>query len=394
MSTIILKPKKEKSIRRRHPWIFSGAIAKRKGNPQLGATVDVLDHSGNHLGKGAYSPDSQIAVRMWHFGSTSIDKDWFRSQLEHAIQLREHLRTRSDCNAYRIIHGESDGFPGLIVDRYDEWIVCQFLSAGVEIHKHMIVSLLQEAFEPKGIYERSDASIREKEGLYPITGVLAGEEPPERVEIQEGLCRFWVDIRNGHKTGFYLDQRINRSEVTRWSQDRRVLNCFSYTGGFGIAAAQGGAAHTTHIDTSAHALALAQAHIELNELSPEKNALVEGDVFQVLRQYRKEKRTFDLIVMDPPKFIDSKRNLDRGCRGYKDINMLAFQLLEPGGLLFTYSCSGLMPTPLFQKVVADAALDAHKGARILRRLGQAMDHPIRTSFPEGEYLKGLLCQVD
>lgn len=395
MATVHLKPKKETSLQRRHPWVFSGAIAKRKGNPAAGGTVNVVDHKGNPLGVGSYSPSSQIAVRMWDFDAqASIDAQWFGEVIDRAIARRAPLLERGDITGYRLIHGESDGCPGLLVDRYDNWLVCAFLATGVEAHKDIILQQLHMRFPDCQMYERSDASVRKKEGLEPHQGPLTDQEPPDLISIQEGACRFQIDIVNGHKTGFYLDQRDNREAVMRWSKDKDVLNCFSYTGGFGIAAGHGGASHVTHIDASEAAIEAVARHIEHNELDPARHTCLQGDVFKCLREYRKQKRSFDLIVMDPPKFVESKRHITRGCRGYKDINMLAFQLLRPGGKLFTFSCSGLVSPSLFQKVIADAALDANRHAVIIGQMSQPLDHPIALPFPEGHYLKGLICQVD
>lgn len=398
--SIVLKPKKNSPHQRWHPWIFTGAIAEVTGDPALGETVAICDHKGRQRGWGAYSPSSQIAVRVWSFDTAeTVDTTLWRRLLEAAKALRAPLRDDPKQTAYRIVNAESDGFPGLIVDRYDDWLVCQFLAAGVERHKAEITALLADIWKPKGIYERSDAKVRKKEGLLPHTGVLHGEAPPETIEIIEGACRFLVDVYNGHKTGFYLDQRDNRAAVAAAARRKgaglEVLNCFSYTGGFGLAAAVAGASVVTHIDASGPALALAAQSLERNaahhNLSAHQSHFVEADVFQQLRDYREEGRQFDLIVMDPPKFIESKHNLERGCRGYKDVNMLAFQLLRPGGELFTFSCSGLMPPDLFQKVIADAALDAKVRGSIIGRLGQPLDHPTALPFPEGTYLKGLHC---
>lgn len=394
MAQIFLKPGKDKSIKRRHPWIFTGAIRNIKGDPGQGETLDIHDSKGRFLGKAAYSPRSQIAARMWHFGDEqqAIDEAWFRETIQRALALRAPLHKRSDLDAYRLIHGESDGLPGLIVDKYKDWLVCQVLAAGTEANKELLAKLLLEETGCKGIYERSDAQVRGKEGLEQVVGVLAGDTPPEQLVIQEGPVSYQVDVYEGHKTGFYLDQRDSRAAVRDWSEGKEVLNCFSYTGGFGIAAGAGGAAHVTHVDTSGAALATAAQNLTHNQLETTQHTFLEADVFKLLRQFRKEERSFDLIVMDPPKFIEAKRHLEKGCRGYKDINLLAFQLLRPGGQLFTFSCSGLMAPDLFQKVVADAALDAGCQASILTRLQQPPDHPIALPFPESAYLKGLLCQ--
>jgi 23S rRNA (cytosine1962-C5)-methyltransferase len=301
---------------------------------------------------------------------------------------------RFDSNAVRLVASESDGLPGLIIDRYADYLVCQFLSAGSEHWKNTIIELLQELFPGLSIYERSDVSVREKEGLPLRCGVLAGIEPPESVEITENGMRLLVDIKTGHKTGYYLDQRDSRMAVRQWAEGRDVLNCFSYTGGFGVAALLGGATHVVQMDSSGPALEIAKQNAALNGLDPAASETIEGDVFKELRRFRDSRREFDLIILDPPKFVESRSQLDKGARGYKDINLLAFKLLRPGGLLFTFSCSGHMEMPLFQKIVADSALDAGRNGQILAVLNQSPDHPIALNFPEGAYLKGLLCRAE
>lgn len=394
MASIILKARREKSLRRRHPWIFSGAIANVEGLPQPGQTVDILTLDGTAYGRGAYSPRSQIAVRVWTFDpSEEVSPAFFRARLERAIRSRHTLVGTHNLVAYRLVHAEADGLPGLIVDRYGEVLVCQFLTAGAEYWKRTIVAQLEQLIPNAGIYERSDVDVRQKEGLAPCTGVLSGRPPPELVEIQEGPCRFAVDIKRGHKTGFYLDQRDNRAHVVEYAGGAEVLNCFAYTGGFGIAALKAAATKVTNVESSSAALVLAQRNVELNSLDMAKVENVEGDTSMVLRQYRDSRRQFDVIILDPPKFAKSRSQLERASRGYKDINLLAFKLLRPGGILFTFSCSGLMDPYLFQKIVADAALDAGRDAQILRRLTQAPDHLSALNFPEGSYLKGLVCRV-
>lgn len=395
MPTLILKAGREKSLLRRHPWVFSGAIAQIEGAPAPGETVEVVAADGAWLGRGAYSPHSQIAVRVWTFDEAeAITPEFFRARLARAMAVRAALLTEAGTTAYRLVNAESDFLPGLIVDRYGDWLVCQLLSAGAERWRDDLVAALSDLVPCAGIYERSDVDVRAKEGLPLRTGGLAGLAPPERVEIAEHGARFWVDVLHGHKTGFYLDQRDNRAPVRAAASGREVLNCFAYTGAFGVSALLGGAAHVTQVESSGAALELAQHHIALNGLEAGRAAHVEGDVFQVLRQYRDSRRQFDLIVLDPPKFAESKHQVERAARGYKDINLLAFKLLRPGGLLFTFSCSGSVPPDLFQKIVADAALDAGRAAQMVRRLTQSADHPVALSFPEGEYLKGLVCRVE
>lgn len=391
MASIILKPGREKSLFRRHPWIFSGAIKTQEGSSQPGETADILSSDRRWLGRGAYSPQSQIRVRIWSFEpDEEISSDFFRKKLERTIALRKNLK--KELTAYRLVNAESDGLPGLIADRYGEFIVCQFLSVGAEAWKKEIVAHLAELLSPTGIYERSDAEVRKKEGLSLCSGLLWGKEPPEMVEIQEGHIRFLVDLRAGHKTGFYLDQRDNRRIVSEFAKGAQVLNCFAYTGGFGIFASAAGAEEVIHIDASSSALDIARKNAELNSLDMSRMQFSEQDVFQSLRRFRDSGKSVDLIILDPPKFAESHSQLDRACRGYKDINLLAFKLLKPGGILMTFSCSGLMMPELFQKIVADAALDAGCEAHIIRRLSQAEDHPVSLNFPEGHYLKGLVCR--
>jgi 23S rRNA (cytosine1962-C5)-methyltransferase len=309
------------------------------------------------------------------------------------LSSRVPLLERYNTDACRLVNSESDDIPGLIVDRYGDFLVCQFLAAGTEFWKQTIVKQLAELIPNKGIYERSDVAVREKEGLPELIGVLSGQEPPEFVEIREGQYRFMVDIRHGHKTGFYLDQRDNRAFVAEYAGSSEVLNCFSYTGGFTVAALMGGAANVTNIESSADALQLGLRNVKLNGLDIAKVKNMEGDVFTIMRQYRDSDRRFDAVILDPPKFAGSRGQLMRACRGYKDINLLAIKLLRPGGLLFTFSCSGLVDKDLFQKIVADASLDAGREAQIIRWLSQATDHPTALNFPEGSYLKGLVCRV-
>ncbi|MBD3289174.1 23S rRNA (cytosine(1962)-C(5))-methyltransferase RlmI, partial [candidate division KSB1 bacterium] len=300
MNSILLKAKREKSLLRHHPWVFSGAIAKINGDPQFGETVDIIAHDGRFLGRGAYSPQSQITVRIWTFDENEpVTMDFFRSRLERAIRLRESLITRDRVNAYRLVNAESDSLPGVIVDRYADYLVCQFLTAGAELWKQTIISQLQELIICKGIYERSDVSVREKENLDQKTGVIAGELPPDLIEIKESDISYFVDVKHGQKTGFYLDQRENRSAIGNYARDREILNCFSYTDGFAIPALISGAASVTNIESSAGAVELAIKNAELNEIDADRNEHTEADVFTQLRRYRDSRREFDLIILDP-----------------------------------------------------------------------------------------------
>jgi 23S rRNA (cytosine1962-C5)-methyltransferase len=389
--SVILKPSREKSILRRHPWIFSGAVASVQGAPRDGETVLVQDARGQALGLGAYSPHSQIQVRMWTFDpEETIDAGFFRRRFSNALAARQALISPGLTDAMRLVHAESDGLPGLVVDRYGETLVVQMLSHGAEFWKDTLVSLLQELSGTGAIYERSDADVRSLEGLPARVGLLYGEEPPEKVTIHEGRLRFEVDIRGGQKTGFYLDQRPNRLRLSELALDREVLDCFCYTGGFTLAALAGGAVSVQAVDASAGALAIAQRNLALNGFPAEKTAWQEGDVFQVLRLLRDRGQSFDMVVLDPPKFAPTIAQVERAARGYKDINLLALKLLRPGGLLVTFSCSGGVSDELFQKILAGAALDAGVEAQIVERLHPGPDHPVALNFPEGAYLKGLV----
>ncbi len=390
MPSILLNPGREKTILRRHPWIFSGALKSVNGNPEPGATVEVRSADDTLLGHAAWSPESQICGRVWSFDpAEAIDADFFRRKIRRAIALRNELGLNAADGGCRLVASEADGLPGVIADRYGDFAVIQLLSAGAEFHKNTIAGILLEESGCRGVYERSDVAIRAREGLAECTGLLAGEEPPALITIVENGVRYEVDVRQGHKTGFYLDQRANRAAVAGYAAGKEVLNCFAYTGGFAVAALAAGAKHAVNVDSSAPALAAAARNFELNGIDPERYTNITADVFSELRKFRDRARTFDLIVLDPPKFVDSKNALMRGCRAYQDIARLAFLLLRPGGMLFTFSCSGLLSAELFQKVTADAALDAGSEAVIVGRLEQAPDHPTSLAVPESFYLKGL-----
>ena len=394
-ASIFLQKEREKSLLRRHPWIFSKAIDKIKGKAQSGEPVDVFSQDGRWLAKCAWSPDSQIRLRVWSFDrDEQIDTDFFIRKLSAAAQGRQALISRLALSAYRLVAAESDGLPGITIDRYNNFLVCQLLSAGAEYHRDQLLEALKHLYPECSIYERSDVAVRKKEGLAERKGVLWGETPPDELVIEENNgVRILVDIKGGHKTGFYLDQRDNRAIAGRYADGRKVLNCFCYTGGFGVYALKGGASEVVNVDVSESALVLARRNAELNQLDLTRAHFEKQDVFKLLREYRERGEKFDMIVLDPPKFAESKAQLDGACRGYKDINLLACQLLNPDGILLTFSCSGLMTADLFQKIVADAALDAGREAQILERMGQAADHPIATPYPEGFYLKGLVVRV-
>ncbi|MGL0933515.1 class I SAM-dependent methyltransferase [Vibrio vulnificus] len=394
-AAIYLVKGREKSVVRRHPWIFSRGIDRVEGNPQLGETVDVYGHDGKWLAKAAYSPESQIRARVWSFEKQDINRAFFVKRIQDAQLLREDVIERDGLTGYRLIAAESDGMPGVTIDRYQNFFVCQLLSAGAEYQKQNIVDALVEVFPDCNVYERSDVSVRKKEGLKETTGVLHGEIPPKSVVIEENGVKISVDIVGGHKTGFYLDQRDSRQQAMKYVKDKEVLNCFSYTGGFGLYALKGGAKRVINADVSQPALDTAKFNAELNEfdISKKRAVFLNADVFKLLREYRDQGTKFDVVIMDPPKFAESKAQLNGACRGYKDINMLAMQILNPGGTLLTYSCSGLMDQVLFQKIIADAAVDAGRSVKFVERFEQAADHPTDTAYPEGFYLKGFACKV-
>ena len=393
-ASIYLVKGREKSLRRRHPWVFSRGIQRIEGKPSLGETVDIYDHKGEWLARGAYSPQSQIRVRVWTFDKhQAIDVDFFVNRLNAAQGLRDILAERDGLTGYRLIAAESDGLPGITIDRYQNFLVCQLLSAGAEAQKDALVKALNICYPECSVYERSDVSVRKKEGLKPRTGVLSGEEPPKFVTIEENGIKINVDIAGGHKTGFYLDQRDSRQGAVKYVNGKRVLNCFCYTGGFGLYALKGGANKVVNVDVSQPALDTARLNAEMNNLPVENAEFLNADVFKLLRDYRDRGEQFDVVIMDPPKFAESKSQLVGACRGYKDINMLAMQILKPGGTLLTYSCSGLMDSSLFQKIIADAALDANREVQFIERFSQAADHPLDSAYPEGFYLKGFACYV-
>lgn len=391
---IILAKGREKSLLRRHPWIFSGAIERVEGKPLSGETLDVFDKGGNWLTRAAWSADSQIRGRVWTFDrNEQIDQDFFVRRLQQAQQWRNVVAARDDLTGYRLIAGESDGLPGITIDRYDNFLVLQLLSSGAEFQRLNLMNALRECYPECNIYERSDVAVRKKEGLKQVTGLLHGEEPPKLLPIRENGVQILVDIKEGHKTGFYLDQRESRLAASRYVNGKKVLNCFCYTGAFGLFALKGNCKQVVNVDVSQPALDIARQNAELNGFDMSRAEFVRADVFKLLREYREQGEKFDVIIMDPPKFIENKGQLAGGCRGYKDINMLAMQLLNPGGTLLTYSCSGLMESGLFQKILADAALDAKREVQFVEQFTQAADHPVLSTYPEGLYLKGFACRV-
>jgi len=397
---VVLKAGREKSLLRRHPWIFSGAIQSAdRPSTASGATVDLLSLNKQFLARASYSPHSQIRARVWTFENEVVDKEFFRKRIKQSIELREKLKVESNSNAYRLIYAESDGIPGLIVDRYGDVLVLQSLTPGSEYWKETFADLLLEETGLQTIYERSDVDVRELEGLEPKVGLLRGNFSTPvlsniegfHFSIAENNLNFVVDLQSGHKTGFYLDQRRNRLRVRELAKDKDVLDCFCYTGGFTVNALAGGAKSVLSVDSSADALALCKGNIALNNLPADRQTSIEGDIFQLLRKFRDENRSFDMIILDPPKFAPTAAHADKAARAYKDINLLAFKLLRSGGILVTFSCSGGVDSALFQKIIAGAALDAGVDAQIVEHLSQGADHPVSLHFPEGAYLKGLVC---
>jgi len=387
---IVLKRGREKSIKRRHPWIFSGAIERVHGKPAAGDTVEVRAGS-IPLAVAAYSPKSQIRARVWSFDAAEdIGPDFFRARLERAVSLRESLPAARHTNALRLVHAESDGLPGLVVDRYADVLVVQFLAAGAERWRDAIYDALTDLAGGEAIYERSDAEVRTLEGLAPRVGFERGNRDAKRCPIVEYGLNFRVDVEQGQKTGFFLDQRENRQRVRALASGRSVLDAFCYTGGFAIAAAAGGAARVLALESSAPALEVARENLAANPIDPARIEFRQADVFAHLRELRDRGARFDLVVVDPPKFAPTAAQVKNAARAYKDVNLLALKLLAPGGLLATFSCSGGVSAELFQSIVAGAAVDAGVDGKILERFGASADHPVALAFPEGEYLKGLL----
>jgi 23S rRNA (cytosine1962-C5)-methyltransferase len=389
--TLVLKPGREKSLLRRHPWVFSGAVERADHAGDAGETVKIVASDGRFLAWGAFNPSSQIRARVWSFDEgRPPDSDLIREKIRAALALRR-ARIGDETDALRLLHGESDGLPGVIADRYAGTLVVQLLSAGAERWRSTLIEQLGELSGCERVYERSDAEARQLEGLPARDAWVSGAAGEAVVEIREHGLRYAVDVAHGQKTGFYLDQRDNRARMGALSRDREVLNCFCYTGGFTLSALAGGARSVLSVDSSAAVLRAAQANAERNGLAAGAHWL-QGDVFRVLRELNVEQRRFDLIVLDPPKFAPTPKDTERAARGYKDINLNALRLLRPGGLLMTFSCSGGVSPELFQKIVAGAAADAPASLLLRERRWAAPDHPVLVEFPEGEYLKGLLLE--
>ena len=393
---IHLKAGRERSLLRRHPWVFSGAIDKIYGSPVSGDTVQVRASDGRFLAWAAWSPQSQIRARVWSFEEPDLPgSELLRGRIEQALALRRALGLQEatghdSTRALRLVHGEADRLPGFIVDRYGDTLVAQVLSAGIERWRDLLADTLLEQTGCARIYERSDADVRELEGLPARTGAMRGDAPAVPLEIVEHGLRYAVDVIGGQKTGFYLDQRDNRRRIRELAAGRDVLNCFCYTGGFSLAALAGGAQSVASVDSSGPALALARRSVQTNGFDALRTEWIEADVSRYLRDARSQGRSFDLVVLDPPKFAPTEKHAPAAARAYKDINLNALKLLRPGGLLATFSCSGGVSADLFQKIVAGAAADAAASATLLERFHAAPDHPVLLEFPEGEYLKGLL----
>ena len=385
MQRIYLKQGRERPVLNGHPWIFSGAVESVEGSPDVAGVADIFDAKKNWLARGFYNQKSQIRVRVLTWQKEAIDGDFFSRRLQQAFVLRQrHLS--SSTNAYRVVNGEGDFLPGLIVDRYDEFLVCQFFTAGMALFKDDIVEALSEGGSFKGIFERSEGRVGSEEGIEPAAGALRGEAPPEAIQIEESGYKFLVDVRRGQKTGFFLDQRDNRAFLSTVARDRTTLNCFSFSGAFSVYAFAGGAKEVVSLDSSMPALELAERNLALNGFADAPGEILKGDAFAYLKEID---RKFDLIVLDPPSLAHKRTDLEAAAGGYKFLNLHAIKHLNPGGMLLTFSCSQHLSIDLFQKVVFGAAVDAHRKVAVIRRLSQPLDHPFSLHHPEGEYLKGL-----
>lgn len=394
MPTLQLKKGREKPVLRRHPWIFSGAVQRLLGDPAPGATVDVVSHDETWLARAAYSPHSQIRARIWTWSpDEQVDEPFLYNRVQRAVLSREDLRSDPGVTAYREIYAESDGVPGLICDRYADLRVVQFLSVGVEFWRETILDALEDVDPSRSLYERSDLEVRGLEGLQPRSGPLRGAMPANPLTIEENGFRYLVDYKAGQKTGFYLDLRDSRARLRRWIGRGSVLNAFAYTGAFSVIALARGAREVVSVDSSRASLELARKNIVLNGLQEAHCRWVAEDVFSELRACRDRGDVFDTVILDPPKFAATRGQVDRAARAYKDINLLGMKLLRPGGILATFSCSSGVGPELFQKIVADAALDAEVDARVMAWFGQPSDHPVALNYPEGRYLKGMVVQV-
>jgi len=394
MVDVILKKGKEKAVLQRHPWLFSGAIERVKGKPANGDIVKLLNDKGDFMAYGFYNSQSRVAIRLLEWDeSTNIDETWFSKKVATAVASRSNILEDGKTNTCRLIFSEADYLPGLIVDKYADYLAVQVLTSGIERNMPVIIDQLQKQLKPKGIFDKSDASSRAHEGLETTNQVLAGEHPPEIVQVLENDVIYGINIAEGQKSGFYCDQRDNRWITALHAQGKKVLDCFSYTGGFTLNALKNGALSVMSVDSSALAIDTLERNISLNKLDPSKHTAVQSDVNKQLRALREQGEKFDIVILDPPKYAPSRSALDKASRAYKDLNRLGMLLLEKGGLLATFSCSGAMDIDTFKQVLAWAALDAGKEVQFIHQFCQPEDHPVRASFPEGEYLKGLLCRV-
>jgi len=394
MVEIKLKKGKEKAVLQRHPWVFSGALEKIKGKPENGDIVKVLSAKDDFLAYGYYNDQSRVAVRLLEWEEEqAIDAAWYEQKINRALEARAHLLKSKDTNAYRLIFSEADFLPGLIVDQYADFLSVQILSTGIEKAKTTIINILVKLIKPKGIFDRSDATARTHEGITAENGLLWGEAPAAFIAVKENGITYHINIAEGQKSGFYCDQRDNRFTLAQYAEGKTVLDCFSYSGGFSLNAFNQGASEVTSVDSSALAIETLKQNIELNKFKSKNHTAIQSDVNKQLRAFKEESKKFDIVVLDPPKYAPSRSALDRAARAYKDLNRLGLLLLESGGLLATFSCSGAVDIETFKQILAWAALDAGKEIQIIKQFSQPEDHPIRLSFPEGEYLKGLLLRV-
>ena len=393
MVEIKLKKGKEKAVLQRHPWVFSGALDKIKGKPENGDVVKVVNANNDFLAYGYFNDQSRVAIRLLEWNENiSIDEAWYTQKINTAITSRTHLLTK-DTNTYRLIFSEADFLPGLIVDKYADFLSVQILSTGIEKAKSILLQILVKTLQPKGIFDRSDATARTHEGITAENGLLWGETPSAFIAVKENGISYHINIAEGQKSGFYCDQRDNRQILATYAKDKNVLDCFSYSGGFSLNALKQGANEVTSVDSSALAIETLKQNIELNKFKSKKHIAIQSDVNKQLRVFKEEGKKFDIVILDPPKYAPSRSALDRAARAYKDLNRLGLLLLEPGGLLATFSCSGAVDIDTFKQIIAWAALDAGKEVQVIKQFSQPEDHPVRLSFPEGEYLKGLLVRV-
>jgi len=394
MVEIKLKKGKEKAVLQRHPWVFSGAVDKLKGKPENGDVVKVLSANNDFLAYGYFNDQSRVAVRLLSWDENDlINEEWYAQKIKRAIQSRTHLLSNIDTNAYRLVFSEADFLPGLIVDQYADFLSVQILSTGIEKAKPVIIAALVKLLKPRGIFDRSDATARTHEGITAENGLLWGETPPAFIAVKENGITYHINIAEGQKSGFYCDQRDNRQLLAAYANGKTVLDCFSYSGGFSLNALKNGATEVTSVDSSALAIETLKQNIDLNQFDGKSHVAIQSDVNKQLRAFKEEGKKFDIVVLDPPKYAPSRSALDRAARAYKDLNRLGLLLLESGGLLATFSCSGAVDIETFKQIIAWAALDAGKEVQVIKQFSQPEDHPVRLSFPEGEYLKGLLVRV-